>query len=44
VRQAVPADMDAVRELAKLAEVIIEDELVGSVASGAAGLPLRAGG
>jgi hypothetical protein len=43
VRQALPGDMDAVRELAKLAGVIIEDVLVDSVASGAAGLALRAG-
>jgi len=43
VRQAVPADMGAVRELAALTGVTIEDVLVDSVASGAAGLALRAG-
>lgn len=43
VRQALPADMGAVRELAGLAGVKIEDELARSVASGAAGLTLRAG-
>jgi GNAT superfamily N-acetyltransferase len=43
VRQAAAADMDAVRELAMLAGVKIEDELARSVASGAAGLALRAG-
>jgi GNAT superfamily N-acetyltransferase len=43
VRQAAPADMGAVRELAELAGVTVEDWLVDSVAAGAAGLALRAG-
>ena len=43
VRQAVPADVDAVRELATLAGTTLDDVLAGSVASGAAGLALRAG-
>jgi GNAT superfamily N-acetyltransferase len=43
VRQAAAGDMDAVCELAALAGVSIEDDLVRSVASGSAGLALRAG-
>lgn len=43
VRQAVPTDMDAVRGLAELAGVKVEDVLVESVASGTAGQALRAG-
>jgi GNAT superfamily N-acetyltransferase len=43
IRQALPADMGTVRELATLAGVSIEDELAGAVASGAAGQALRAG-
>ena len=43
VRQAVPADMDAVRELATLAGTALDDVLAGAVASGAAGRALRAG-
>jgi GNAT superfamily N-acetyltransferase len=43
VRQALPADMGTVCELTGLAGVKMEEELVGAVASGAAGLALRAG-
>jgi GNAT superfamily N-acetyltransferase len=43
VRQALPADMGAVRELATLAGVTLEDVLAESVVSGVAGLALRAG-
>jgi len=43
VRQALAADMDAVRELAPLAGVTIDDELADAVAAGTAGLALRAG-
>ena len=43
VRQAGPADMDAVRELATLAGTTLDDVLAAAVASGAAGRALRAG-
>ena len=43
VRQAVPADMDAVRELATLAGVTLDGLLARAVASGTAGVALRAG-
>lgn len=43
VRQAVPADMDAVRELATLAGVTLDGMLADAVASGTAGRALRAG-
>jgi GNAT superfamily N-acetyltransferase len=43
IRQATLDDMPAVRELALLAGVEIEDELMEAVASGAAGQALRAG-
>jgi ribosomal protein S18 acetylase RimI-like enzyme len=43
VRQATPADMPAVRDLALLAGVKLDDELIEAVASGAAGQALRAG-
>jgi GNAT superfamily N-acetyltransferase len=43
VRQAVPADMGTVGELAALAGVRMEEDLAGAVASGTAGLALRAG-
>jgi GNAT superfamily N-acetyltransferase len=43
VRQAVPADMDAVRELSALAGTALDDVLAAAVASGAAGRALRAG-
>jgi GNAT superfamily N-acetyltransferase len=43
VRQALPADMDAVGELSALAGVTLEDELTGAVTSGSAGQALRAG-
>lgn len=42
VCQALPADMDAVRELAPLTGVTIDDELADAVAAGTAGLALRA--
>jgi len=43
VRQAWPADMDAVGGLVTLAGVTLDDVLYGAVASGAAGHALRAG-
>jgi GNAT superfamily N-acetyltransferase len=43
VRQAGPADMDAVRELSLLAGVTLEDELISAVIAGSAGQALRAG-
>ena len=43
VRQAVHADMDAVRDLATLAGVTFDDVLTDAVASGTAGRALRAG-
>jgi len=43
VRQAVPADMGAVRELATLAGVTLDDMLADAIASGTAGRALRAG-
>jgi GNAT superfamily N-acetyltransferase len=43
IRQARPDDMDAVRELALLAGVPLEGELVDAVRSGAAGQALRTG-
>lgn len=43
VRQAVPADLDAVGELAALAGVRLEGELVSAVTAGTAGAALRAG-
>lgn len=43
VRQAVPTDLGAVGELAALAGVRLEDELVSAVTAGTAGAALRAG-
>ena len=43
VRHVVPADMDAVCELATLAGVTLDDVLPDAVASGTAGQALRAG-
>jgi hypothetical protein len=43
VRQAVPADMGAVRELATLAGVTLDDMLADAVASGTAGRAPRRG-
>ena len=43
VRQAVPADMDAVSGLVMLAGVTLDNVPYGAVASGAAGQALRAG-
>jgi hypothetical protein len=43
VCQAVPADMDAVRELAILGDVTLDEVLADAIASGTAGQALRAG-